>query len=57
MATTTNKQTLKNDWKAQADAYYGHHFKCETCIAGGRGVASIPRCAMGKKLWDAYKVT
>ena len=39
-------------WKAQADAYYNHHFTCAVCKAAGKGYGS--RCDLGETLWARY---
>lgn len=39
-------------WKELADAYYGHHFTCKTCIAAGQGYGQ--RCGVGTSMWRRY---
>jgi hypothetical protein len=43
------------DWKELAAAYHTHHFKCENCIAAGRGSRYGQRCGAGMALWTGYQ--
>ena len=45
-------QRWHNTWRAQADAYYSHHFTCAVCIASGKGYGE--RCDLGETLWARY---
>jgi hypothetical protein len=45
-------QRWHNTWRAQADAYYTHHFTCAVCIASGKGYGE--RCDLGETLWARY---
>jgi len=42
------------DWQflAAVAEYHGHHFKCATCIASGKGYGL--RCGVGASPWIAY---
>jgi len=44
-------------WTVMDRAYLGHHFRCATCQAAGRGVRYGPRCAVGRLLWTTYTAT
>ncbi len=41
-------------WKELSAAYHDHHFKCQTCIAAGRGARYGQRCGVGTTLWSRY---
>ena len=40
--------------QSAAQAYHGHHFSCQQCIAAGRGYRYGRRCAVGLALWSNY---
>lgn len=42
------------DWRELAAAYTTHHFKCQACIAAGRGSRYGLRCGAGAALWQTY---
>ena len=42
-------------WRELAQAYYAHHFNCQTCIAAGRGSRYGQRCGAGMALWAGYQ--
>ena len=45
---------LTDTEQTAAQAYHGHHFNCQTCIAAGRGSQYGRRCAVGLAVWKAY---
>lgn len=44
-----------NAWRELAAAYNAHHFKCNFCIAAGRGAQYGLRCGVGAALWASYQ--
>lgn len=42
------------EWAELDTAYQLHHFKCQTCIAAGRGARYGLRCSTGAALWAMY---
>ena len=48
---------LTDTEQSAARTYHIHHFKCNTCIAAGRGNRYVNRCTVGLALWNTYRET